>query len=71
MENNIKVVANLNLPQWRETQRRIYSIYGVSPTFHGIGMGGNTEPKILVRRQKNGKQNKTSVGVANKSTGQY
>ena len=30
-----------------ESRRRVYSSEGLSPTLHGIGSGGNTEPKIL------------------------
>ena len=40
-------IGELDLPQWRESRRRIYSNDGLSPTLHGIGCGGNTEPKIL------------------------
>lgn len=38
------------MPQWRESRRRVYSVNGVCPTLHGIGCGGNTEPKIIDER---------------------
>lgn len=39
MNNEIKVLGKLNISQWRESRRRIYSVYGVAPTLHGVGMG--------------------------------
>lgn len=50
--NNIIVVGNLNIPQQRESRRRVYHPFGLSPTLHGIGCGGNTEPKILIYKQR-------------------
>lgn len=47
-ENKLIQVAEINKSEWRESRRRIYSIKGLSPTLHGIGCGGNTEPKIIV-----------------------
>ena len=46
--NKLIQVGNLNIPQWIESRRRVYSPDGVCPTLHGIGCGGNTEPKIIV-----------------------
>lgn len=42
------MIGILNNPQWIESRRRVYSIKGISSTLHGIGCGGNTEPKIVV-----------------------
>lgn len=44
--NKLIQVAEIDKPEWRESRRRVYSIEGLSPTLHGIGCGGNTEPKI-------------------------
>lgn len=46
-ENKLIQVAEIDKPEWRESCRRVYSADGVSPTLHGIGCGGNTEPKII------------------------
>ena len=46
--NSIIVVGNLDIPQWRESRCRVYHSFGLSPTLHGIGCGGNTEPKVLI-----------------------
>lgn len=46
-------VAEIDKPEWRESRRRIYSIEGLSPTLHGIGCGGNTEPKIVEQQVSN------------------
>lgn len=46
----LKQVAELHYPQWRESRRRVYTPNGVSPTLHGVGCGGNVEPKIIARR---------------------
>ena len=40
-------VGIIDKPEWIETRCRAYSPEGVCPTLHGIGRGGNTEPKIL------------------------
>ena len=40
-------IAEIDNPSWIESRRRVYSVNGISPTLHGIGCGGNTEPKIL------------------------
>lgn len=34
-----------------ESRRRVYSDEGLAPTLHGIGNGGNTEPKILISNE--------------------
>lgn len=47
--NELKQIAELKIPQWTECRRRIYTTGGVSPTLNGIGRGGNTEPKMLIR----------------------
>lgn len=60
----LKQVADLNCPQWRDSRRRVYSPNGVSPTLHGIGCGGNVEPKIIVRRNLN-EQTETSSRTSN------
>lgn len=52
MENNssnrLIQVGSLDIPQWTESRRRVYSPIGCAPTLNGIGCGGNTEPKIIV-----------------------
>ena len=55
-KNDLKQTTSLDCPQWQESRRRVYSCNGISPTLCGIGRGGNTEPKILIRRM-NGEQN--------------
>ena len=57
--NELIQVSSLNILQWRESRRRIYS-GGVSPTLHGIGCGGNTEPKILIRSKNESNQSNNS-----------
>jgi len=34
-----------------ESRRRVYSDQGLSPTLHGIGSGGGTEPKIQINNE--------------------
>lgn len=46
-ENKLIQVAEIDKPEWRESRRRVYSTDGVCPALHGIGCGGNTEPKIV------------------------
>ena len=46
-ENKLIQVGEIDKPEWRESRRRVYSADGVSPPLHGIGCGGNTEPKII------------------------
>lgn len=47
--NQLKQVGELKILQWTESRRRIYTCNGLSPTLNGIGRGGNTEPKVLIR----------------------
>lgn len=47
--NQLRQVAELKIPQWTESRRRIYTCNGLSPTLNGVGRGGNTEPKVLIR----------------------
>lgn len=47
-ENKLLQLGNVDKPEWRESRRRVYSENGISPTLHGIGCGGNTEPKIAI-----------------------
>ena len=47
-ENKLLQLGNVDKPEWRESRRRVYSENGTSPTLHGIGCGGNTEPKIAI-----------------------
>ena len=46
--NKLIQVGSLDIPNWTESRRRVYSPYGCCPTLNGIGSGGNTEPKIIV-----------------------
>ena len=46
--NKLIQVGIIDKPEWIETRCRVYSPEGVCPTLHGIGRGGNTEPKIIV-----------------------
>lgn len=46
--NKLIQVGIIDKPEWRETMRRVYSPEGICPTLHGIGKGGNIEPKIIV-----------------------
>ena len=48
-ENKLIQIGEVDKPEWRESRRRIYSIDGICPTLHGIGCGGNTEPKIYIK----------------------
>lgn len=50
--NKLIQVAEIDKPEWRESRRRVYSTDGLSPTLHGIGCGGNTEPKIMESNNK-------------------
>lgn len=54
--NKLKQISSLDIPQMHESRRRIYTVFGLSPTLCGIGMGGGTEPKVLI---KNEEQNKS------------
>lgn len=38
--NELKQISALDIPQMHESRRRIYTIFGLSPTLCGIGMGG-------------------------------
>lgn len=69
VENSLLQIGSLNLPQWRESRRRIYSVCGVCPTLHGVGTGGNTEPKILVRRTRD-EQDKTDSRTSDTTVAQ-
>lgn len=62
MKNMLVQRFELDCPQWQESRRRIYTIFGVSPTICGVGRGGNTEPKILIRsaNEQQNKNNSTS-----------
>ena len=55
--NQLKQVGELKILQWTESRRRIYTCNGLSPTLNGIGRGGNTEPKVLIRRDYEFKTN--------------
>lgn len=46
--NKLIQVGTIDKPEWRESRCRVYSPDGVCPALHGIGQGGNTEPKIIV-----------------------
>ncbi len=46
--NKLIQIGSLDIPQWTESRRRVYSPEGCAPTLNGIGCGGNTEPKIIV-----------------------
>ena len=46
--NSLIQVGTIDNEKWRESRRRIYSPVGCIPALHGIGAGGNTEPKIVV-----------------------
>lgn len=45
--NRLIISGVLDKPKWIETRRRVYSPCGICPTLHGIGCGGNNEPKII------------------------
>ena len=50
--NQLKQVGELKILQWTESRRRIYTCNGLSPTLNGVGRGGNTEPKVVVKYEK-------------------
>lgn len=62
--NFLKQIAELKIPQWTECRRRIYTCIGLSPTLNGVGRGGNTEPKVLMRRNIN-EQTQANCGTSN------
>lgn len=35
-----------------EIRRRVYDINGICPTLCGLGCGGNTEPKVLIKNRE-------------------
>jgi len=47
INNNELVQVGMLEGKGFETRRRVYDPKGISPTLHGIGSGGNTEPKII------------------------
>ena len=47
--NQLKQIIELNCPQWHVQRKRVFSTGGAAPTLNGIGRGGNTEPKVLIR----------------------
>ena len=58
MKNILVQLCEIQCLQWQQSRRRVYSSCGLTPTLCGIGRGGgNTEPKILIRRV-HGQQNK-------------
>lgn len=59
MKNLLVQKFELDCPQWQESRRRVYSGIGLAPTICGVGGGGNTEPKILIR-SSDGQQNKNN-----------
>lgn len=46
--NQLKQIVELDCPQWHVQRKRVFST-GAAPTLNGIGCGGNTEPKVLIR----------------------
>ena len=59
-KNGIVEISSLKIAKWCESRRRIYSMGGGLPTLHGIGCGGNTEPKILIRSKNESNQSNSS-----------
>lgn len=51
--NKLIQVVGINNSEWRESRRRTYSTDSLSPTLHGVGCGGNTEPKIIDEQVSN------------------
>ena len=51
--NQLKQIIELDCPQWHVQRKRVFSTGGAAPTLNGIGRGGNTEPKVLIRRKEN------------------
>ena len=62
IESNELVQVGMLEGKGFETRRRVYSPEGLSPTLHGIGSGGNTEPKIL-ETKKLGNLNPSGNGM--------
>jgi len=62
IESNELVQVGMLEGKGFETRRRVYSPEGLSPTLHGIGNGGNTEPKIL-ETKKLGNVNPSGNGM--------
>ena len=55
MNNTLIIYGLLTEGEWAtryEKTCRVYHPFGLSPTLHGIGCGGNTEPKILIYKQR-------------------
>ncbi len=45
--NQLRQVAELKIPQWTESRRRIYTCNGLSPTLNGVGRGAIPSQKCL------------------------
>jgi hypothetical protein len=43
--NQLRQVAELKIPQWTESRRRIYTCNGLSPTLNGVGGGATPSLK--------------------------
>lgn len=50
--NQLKQIVELDCPQWHIQRKRVFSMGGAAPTLNGIGRGGNTEPKVVVKYEK-------------------
>lgn len=51
--NKLKQIIELDCPQWHLQRKRVFSVGGgAAPTLNGIGRGGNTEPKVLIKYEK-------------------
>jgi DNA (cytosine-5)-methyltransferase 1 len=48
-----------------ESRRRVYSDQGLSPTLHGIGSGGGTEPKIQITNKLSNERGNTMKEFTN------
>lgn len=56
--NQLKQIFELECPQWHKQRKRIFSVGGAAPTLNGIGRGGNTEPKVVIKYEEQNRCNR-------------
>lgn len=66
---DVDLLGHIENVKTHEQNRRVYGVYRVCPTPSGLGQGGNTEPKITVKRSDLPMTN--YINVLTKSETQY